>query len=96
MDKDLDKLFEETKESGTKAIETLNIAISESLICLSFQIAVIIGMLCLIFLDVVPVLRIIWIVVVFGYLGLLIIGSIVKLVKDIKEKHFVKSTTKSI
>ena len=96
MDKDIDKLFEETKESGIKAVETLNIAIAASLIWLSLQIAVVIGTLCLIFLDMAPVLRIIWMVVVFGYLGVLIIGTIVKLVKAIKEKHEVKTTTKSI
>ena len=96
MDKDLDKLFEETKESGAKAIGSLNIAILASLIWLSLQIAVVIGMLCLIFLDMVPVLRIIWTVLVFAYLGVLIIGTIVKLVTAIKEKHEVKTTTKSV
>ena len=96
MDKDLDKLFEETKESGAKAIGSLNIAILASLIWLSLHIAVVIGMLCLIFLDMVPVLRIIWTVLVFAYLGVLIIGTIVKLVTAIKEKHEVKTTTKSV
>lgn len=96
MDKDLDKLFEETKESSVKAISSLDIAIAASLIWLSLQISVVIGMLCLIFLDMAPVLRIVWMVVVFGYLGVLIIGTIVKLVKAIKDKHEVKTTTKSI
>jgi len=96
MDKDLDKLFEETKESSIKAISSLSIAIASSLIWLSLQISVVIGVLCLIFLDMAPVLRIIWMVLVFAYLGILIIGTIVKLVKALKEKHFVKTTTQSI
>jgi ABC-type transport system involved in Fe-S cluster assembly fused permease/ATPase subunit len=96
MDKDLDKLFEETEESGAKAIERLNITIFVSLAFMAFQIAMIIGILCLIYLDMAPVLRIIWMVLVFGYIGVLIIGSIVKLVKAIKTKNYVKTTAKTV
>ena len=97
MDKDLDKLFEETKESGAKAMNSLTSTIAAGWIVIAIQIAVIFGMLFLLFVDDTPqVLRIIWMVIVFGHFAFLLIGSIVKLVKAIKEKHFVKTTTQSI
>ena len=96
MDKDLDKLFEETKESGAKAINELNSDIAAGWMALILHTMSIIGMICLLFLDMAPVLRIIWMVLVFGYLGFLLVGWIFKLYRIFKTRNEVKSTAKTV
>lgn len=96
MDKDLDKLFKETKESGAKAMDELNSDIAAGWMALALHTMSIIGMICLLFLDMAPVLRIIWMVLVFGYLGFLLIGGIFKLYRIFKTKNYVKTTAKTV
>lgn len=91
-DKDMDNLVEETN----KAIEDLNAIIAVALLCMAVCVSTIIGTICLLFLDMAPVLRIIWMVILFGYLGISLMGIINKLVKTLKTKSRIKSTLRAI
>lgn len=70
-----------------------NSVIIASWMAIALNFITILGMLCLMFLDMTPVLRIIWMVMIFGYLGFLLIGSIIKLVILLKTYHKNKEVT---
>lgn len=96
MDKNFDVLFEENKERGTKVMKNLDTGITIAFVSIVLNIYAIIGLLCLLFLDIAPVLRIIWEIILFAYFGVLLVEAIINLVRVLKVKHRVKMTNQTI